>query len=226
MKNLILISLLLSSSAYSASKLDSKLDSLNIPSDKVTPLLSEENLISVNKRYSSLTNRHELTFSGSNNFNADSHMDTKKRSASYRYHINPKWSLGYRYSDYFNKLTAAGEKLYDEQKILPDSDYSLKSTEGFINYNTVYGKLRLTEDTIVYFDQYLALGYGKISLANGEAQMYTLDAGFAFWLGKNYSFRVGAKNELYRQQKINGDDDVHNVMGYLEFGYLFGGKTI
>ena len=123
-------------------------------------------------------------------------------------------------------MSGAGEKLFDEEKILPDTDYAIKSTEGFVNFNTVYGKIRLTQSTIVYFDHFVALGYGNVSLGNGEAQMYTADTGFSFWLGKKMSLRTGLKNEFYQQQKINGPENVHNAMGYLEFGYLFGGTKI
>ncbi len=221
----IIISLVFASfctSSFSASELENKLDALNIPSDKVTPLVSEEELVSVNGRYSSLNKRHEVTLLGANNFNADSHMDTKQVGATYRFHINSKWSVGARYTEYENKLSDAGKKLFDNSQLLPDSDFAIKSTDAFVNFNTVYGKLRLTKDTIVYFDQYISLGYGDIALANGETKMVSADLGFAFWLGKNASARVGVRNEFYEQQKLNGADDVHNAMGYVEVGYLFG----
>lgn len=204
------------------SDLSKKLESLNIPSDKVTPLVSQENMYVVTKRYSSLTNRHEVSFAGANNFNADSHLETQMVSGAYRYHLNSDWSFGARYNEYYNKLSASGEKLFENKELLPDTDYALKGTEAFVNYNTIYGKLRLTQDTIVYFDQYISLGYGTIALASGETQNFLVDLGFSFWIGKHMSARVGAKNEFYQQQRINGADDVHNVQGYLEFGYLFG----
>lgn len=226
MRFIILLGLVANScllfAATEKSDLSKRLESLNIPSDKVTPLVSEEKLYVVNKRYSSLTNRHEISFQGGKNFNADAHLESTLVSAAYRYHINSDWSLGARYSEYHNELSESGEKLFDDRKILPDSDYALKSSELFVNYNTVYGKLRLTKDTIVYFDQYISLGYGMISLANGETQNYIADLGFSFWIGRHMSARIGAKNELYRQQKLNGDKNVHNVQGYIEFGYLFG----
>ncbi len=211
---------------FAATGLEKKLESLNIPSDRVNPLVTEEKLYVVNKRYSSLTNRHELSLAGGRNFNADSHLDSSLASLAYRYHINSKWSVGIRYNEYYNKLSGSGEKLFDNRDLLPDSDFALKSTEAFINYNTIYGKLRVTKNTIVYFDQYISLGYGEISLATGETQNYIADLGFSFWIGKNFSARAGFKNEFYQQQKLNGSRDVHNVQGYLEFGYLFGRGTI
>ncbi len=219
-KFVVLVSFLFVSNLYAS--LESKLDSLNIPDDKVSPVISKDKLYIVNTRYSSLVNRHELTMGGSNDFLPDSHMDTKQFLATYRYHINSDWSLGLRYSSYSNKLTPAGEKLYEEKNLLPDSDYALKSTEIFGNYNLFYGKLRVSDKQVVYFDNYLALGFGEVELAQGNTSVYSADIGLAFWLGKNFSSRFGLKNEFYTQKKLDGETLTHNMMGYIEFGYLFG----
>lgn len=203
-----------------ADSLESKLDALNVPDDKVTGLLSEENLISVTGRYSSLNKRHEFSIKGANNFSSDSHIETKTAGINYRFHINSRWSLGTSYTEYENKLSSAGKKLFDDQRILPDSDFAIKSVDAFVGFNTVYGKLRLTEKQIVYFDHYISLGYGHIDLASGETQLYSADTGFAFWIGKKASFRIGAKNEFFRQKKITGNKNAQATMGYLEIGYL------
>ena len=112
------------------------------------------------------------------------------------------------------------KKLFDDQRILPDSDYAIKSVDGFINYNTVYGKMRLTEKRIVYFDHYLALGYGHIDLASAQVQQYTVDSGFSFWIGKHASLRLGVKGEFFREKKIQESQNTRNSMGYLEVGFL------
>jgi len=225
MKNFLIASLItvsFSSFAQSSSELELKLDALNVPDDKVTPVISEDKLYVVNTRYSSLINRHEIGLMGANNFTSDSHLTTQNVSGTYRYHINGKFGLGLRYSRFTNKLTSAGQKLFADKKILPDTDYALNSKEIFVNYNTIYGKLRLTEDSVVYFDQYASLGAGKIKLASGEKNVFSLDLGFAFWLGQHGSSRFGLKNEFYKQQQLSGARNVHNVVGYLELGYLFG----
>lgn len=229
MKKLLIVSLLISSLSHadtvkeqSKSDLESKLEALNIPSDKVTPTVSEDKLFAVNQRYSSLRQRFEFTMFGANNFNADSHLETTMSGATMRYHFNGKWSIGARYSEYFNQLSSAGKELFKNEKLLPDTDYAVKSSEGFINFNTVYGKLRLTEKTIVYFDHYISLGYGNIQLASEETQMYSVDTGLAFWIGNNFSSRFGLKSESYTQKKVKGSENVHNMMGYAEIGYLFG----
>lgn len=229
MKNLIYLPfLLLSFSLCAAEKndLSDKLDDLRVPNDKVTPLISQDKLYLVNQRYSSLINRHEFSFSGAHNFTSVSHMDSKQAGIQYRYHINPKWSVGLRYNNYFNELTPAGEKLFEDQKLLPDTDFALKSTSALLTYNTIYGKLRWTQDKVVYFDQYISLGYGDIELARGMQKLVSLDLGLAFWLGKNMSTRLGVNNEFYTQRQISGPTNIHNAMGYIEFGYLFGKGSI
>ncbi len=202
--------------------LDKKLDDLRIPTDKVTPTLSKDKLYIVNTRYSSLRNRHELTLGGANNFTADSHLEMQQATLSYRYHLNEDWSFGLRHVEYYNDLSDAGEKLFNDSKIVPDTDYALSSQEIFASYNTIYGKLRFNKDTVVYFDQYIALGYGEVKLESGEVGMGILDLGFAFWIGTNFSSRVGLKNEFYKQDQLSGSRNIHNAMGYLEIGYLFG----
>jgi outer membrane beta-barrel protein len=204
------------------SDLEKRLDALNIPDDQVVPMISEEKLFVVNTRYSSLVNRHELTLQGANNLTADSHLSTNQAALSYRYHINSKWSLGTRYSRYSNKLTNAGQRLFDDKQILPDTDFALNSQELFVSYNTIYGKLRWSETSVVYFDQYIALGGGKVELASGKNNMALVDLGLAFWIGKHMSTRVGIKNEFYNQAQLTGNRSMHNTMGYFEIGYLFG----
>ena len=228
MKNLLLgfsaISLMASGALYGQEnlELEKKLDALNIPDDKVTTVLSEDKFYIVNTRYSSLVNRHELTLQGANNFTADSHLSTQQTALSYRYHINSTWSLGARYTRYSNKLTDAGQRLFDDKKILPDTDYAKNGQELFVNYNTIYGKLRWTQDTVVYFDQYIALGGGKVSLASGPKNLAFVDLGLSFWLGSHMSARTGFKNEFYTQTQLSGPRSIHNGIGYIEFGYLFG----
>jgi len=223
MKRLICSILVLSSvSAMAKTDLEKKLDALNIPDDKVTPALSKDKLHIVNTRYSSLTNRHEVTMAGANNFVSESHLDTKQFFATYRYHINSTWSVGVKHSIYGNQLTDSGERLFKDKSLLPDSDFAFKSTELLGTYNGLYGKLRWNASQVVYFDQYVTLGYGDIDLESGPTKTYSVDVGLAFWIGKHMSSRIGVKNEFYKQTKLTGNETNYNGMGYIEFGYLFG----
>ncbi|MFT6071360.1 MAG: outer membrane beta-barrel protein [Bacteriovoracaceae bacterium] len=222
-KMITLFALFLSPLAFGAeTSLDKKLDDLNIPDDQVTPVLSQDNFYIVNTRYSSLINRHEIGVQGSHNLTADSHLDVKQISGSYRYHLNSKWSFGLRYNHYSNKLTQAGQRLLDDQKIVPDQDFAYNSQEIFATYNTIYGKLRWSSETVVYFDQFISVGGGQIELASGKSNHALVDLGLAFWIKKHGSMRVGVRNELYNQVKLSGENLKYNAMGYIEFGFLFG----
>jgi len=221
-KYITLVFLFSASKLMAQADLNKRLDDLRIPDDKITPIVSADKYYLVNERYSSLTNRHEVSMLGGHNFNAVSHLDNKQLGAAYRYHLDPRFSFALKYQVYQNQLTDAGKKLYDDQKILPDADYALKSTTLMVNMNTIYGKMRITEKQVVYFDQYVGIGYGDIDLARGLQKMINLDLGFAFWLGKNMSARIGLNNEFYEQRKLTGVENIHNAMGYIEFGYLFG----
>ncbi len=225
MKSLLLVLTYLLSVSINAADvpLEEKLNNLSIPDDRVSSVVSEDRLFVVNKRYSSLVNRHEVTILGANNFTPDSHLVSQQVGGTYRYHINSNWSVGGRYQKYYNELSAAGEKLFDDKRVFPDTDFALDSYEAFVNYNTIYGKMRFTSSTVIYFDQYVSLGAGKINLAGSEENLYSLDLGFSFWLGKHMSTRVGVRNEFYSQtQLFGGRRDIHNAVGYLEIGYLFG----
>lgn len=227
MKILITAFLIMGSFTVKASdELEKKLKKLNVPDNQVSPIVSKDKLYIINTRYSSLEKRHEIDFAGANNFMADSHLITRQTSLSYRFHYNEKWGAGLRYTNYYNELSDAGKTLFNRKDLLPDSDFAYKSTEAFINFNTMYGKLRYAKDSVVYFDQYISLGAGQVDLQSGGQNMGTLDIGFSFWLGKNYSMRAGLKNEFYQQRQLTGDRNIHNAMGYLSFGYLFGGRTI
>ena len=206
-----------------SSDLSKKLDSLRIPDDKVIPFIGKEQLYVVNTRYSSLLRRHEITLKGGNNFTSKNHLQNRDVALTYRFHISDRWSLGLRTTTYFNKLNSSGEALLRDKKILPDTDFAKNAQEIFVNYNTIYGKLRWSTDSVVYFDQYVALGGGQINLASGKEIIGSIDLGFAAWIGNNTSFRIGIKNEGHYQNLIReGRSFQYKSIGYLEIGYLFG----
>lgn len=219
---ILLLAFFVTSAAIAADSIEKKLEALNIPDDQISPTISRTKLFALNTRYSSLTNRHEASLMGANNFNADSHLESRQAALTYRYHINPKWGLGLRHTEYYNELSSAGEKLLDQSSIVPDTDYAKSSNEIFGTYNLFYGKMRMTQKKVIYFDQFVSLGMGKIELANGTTNMGTVDVGVAFWIGKHMSTRLGLKNEFYKQTTIDSEKSVHNANGYIEIGYLFG----
>ena len=220
---ILFLALFFSATAVASDSITKSLEALNIPDNQISPTISQDKIFVLNTRYSSLTNRHEASLSGGNNFTAPSHMESRSAGLTYRYHINPKWSVGLRHTEYYNDLNKSGKTLLSQKSLIPDSDFAKSSNEIFGGYNLFYGKMRMTQKTVIYFDQYVALGAGKIDLASGSTNMGLLDLGVAFWIGNHMSARIGVKNEFYQQTLIDGDQaTVHNANGYVEFGYLFG----
>jgi outer membrane beta-barrel protein len=93
-----------------------------------------------------------------------------------------------------------------------------------VEYNVFYGKFRLSTDTVLYFDTFVAAGVSDVELESGNTTGGVLDVGFAFWAGKNWSARAGLKNDWYNETLVTGEELNHNMIGYLSIGYLFGGN--
>jgi len=225
MKQLLIVTLaLISLTALAAtSPLEAELDGLAVPLDKAMVSTANDKLYSIQSRLSPLTNRHELGFIGGKNLNQDGTVDSTQWGGLYRYHINGKWGLGLNHFRMNNELSAAGKKLVNQQNVIPDRDYIKSQTDLVGEYNLFYGKMRLDLDQVVYFDQFWNAGVGQIELGRGTATAMIIDAGFAFWMGKMMSARIGLKNDFYKEQNLNGDTNVHNMIGYLSLGVLLGG---
>jgi len=214
---------LLSLSAIAApSKLESELEALAVPVDQALVSTTKDKLYSIQERFSPLTNRHEFGLVGGRNLNQDGSIDSTQLGGLYRYHINGKWALGLNHFRMNNELSAAGKRLVNEQNVVPDRDYIISQTDLVAEYNLFYGKMRLDLDQVVYFDQFWNLGAGQVELGNGSATALVVDAGFAFWMGKMMSARIGLKNDFYTEQNMNGNTNVHNMVGYLSLGILLG----
>lgn len=223
LKEKIAIILLLVSCGASAAKLESELSSLAMPADRGAVSIAKDKLYSVQSRFTPLGNRHEFALSGGKNVNQDGHLNSNQFGAMYRYHLNNSWSLGANFFKVNNTLSSSGEKLLNEKGVIPDRDYVKHQIDVMAEYNLFYGKLRFNMEQVTYFDQYISFGVGQVALGNGDTTAAIVDTGLAFWIGKNMSARMGLKNDFYKEENFNGSTNVHNMVGYVAFGYLFGG---
>ncbi len=228
MKQLLIVTLALMSfnsvAATSSSPLEAELNALAVPVDKAMVSTVNDKLYSIQARLSPLNNRHELGFIGGKNLNQDGSIDSTQWGGLYRYHINGKWGIGLNHFRMNNELSTAGKKLVNEQNVVPDRDYIKSQTDLVGEYNLFYGKMRLDLDQVVYFDQFWNFGVGQVELGRGNATAMVIDAGFAFWMGKMMSARIGLKNDFYKEENLKGDNNVHNMVGYLSLGVLLGGS--
>ena len=218
---LILIAALVSFSAIAQDRpLEAELDSLAMPTDKAMTSTATDKLVSIQSRYSPLRNRHEIDFSGGKNLNQDGHLSSNQWGGLYRYHITDRWAVGANYFKVNNELSSAGKKLVNDKGILPDRDYVKSQFDVMAEYNLFYGKMRFDMERVVYFDQYIGLGYGQVELGNSTTNATVLDIGVAFWVGSRGAVRLGLKNDFYTEKNLNGKTSVHNAVGYLALGVL------
>jgi outer membrane beta-barrel protein len=207
------------------SSLDEQLDQLKMPANQVPGAVSEDKLYSVQMRYVPLVKAHEVSLNGSKDFNSDGHLDANQVGLDYRYHFNDKWTLKVSYLKAFNKLNKSGEILLKNNKLVSDSDFLMSKADIGAEYNLFYGKFRFGTNSVFYFDQYIGLTAGMIELRRGATAVGGIDAGFAFWMGKSGSLRLGVHNNFYQETSGLGTKALtRNMIGYVSLGLLMGGK--
>jgi len=225
-----LLALLIGSVAFAATEsmvetrsLEDELRSLSLPSNQAPSGVSSEQLYAVQTRLAPLENRSEITITGAKNFTVDSFLVSQQVDAGYRYYLSSRWFVGASGSYVFNSLSGSGERLMNENKRLPDVAYTKYRADILAGYNLFYGKFRLTLDQVFYFDQYVAVGPGVVVQDLGTHPALVADVGFVFWFGRNFSFRVGAKDYLFHEDRRLSNGLANNVLGHVDFGYVFGG---
>jgi outer membrane beta-barrel protein len=207
--------------------LEDQLKMLSLPENQAPAAVSTEKLYSVQSRYNPLRGRSEVAVFAGMNLTADSFTQSQEVAVSYRYHLSDRWNLGLSGSYTFNALSTAGERLLAENQMLPDSVLVKNRADLLLGYNVFYGKFRLSMDQVLYFDQYVAVGPGLIRAEGAAGNPLTnatagvADIGFAFWMGQHTSVRLGFKNFVFREQRVNGSGLAHHMLGHLDVGYVF-----
>lgn len=224
---MILLSLLMSLASADDS-LQSKLSELALPENQ-TPagvsLVNAEKLYAVQTRYSNLSNRFETTIAGARNFNSSSFVNASQFELGLRYHFSNRMGVALSGTYALNSFTEETQALIREQGRIPDLAYVKYRASLLLSYNLFYGKFRLGSDSVAYFDQYVAAGPGFVSMQTGNAVAGVVDVGFAFWLGRNMSVRLGVKNEIYQQRTLFTSSTAYDLLGHVDIGYVFGEGT-
>lgn len=224
---IILLSILLGS-ALADDSLQSKLSELAIPENQ-TPagmsLQTSEKLYAIQTRYSNLARRFEVSLAGARNFNSSSFINAAQFELALRYHISNRVGLVLSGAYGTNSYTSETQTLIQEQNRIPDLAYVKYRTNLLMSYNLFYGKFRLGSDSVAYFDQYIAAGPGLVMMQTGNAFSGVVDAGFAFWLGRNASVRFGVKGDIYQQKTIYTSSTALDLLGHIDIGYVFGAGT-
>lgn len=183
---------------------------------------NREKMYAVQARYLPLRWKSEFTIGAASNVTGDSFIKTNQLEAGYRLHINDRWAAGFQYAWVDNELKSSEVgAVKTNNGALPDVPYAKSRADLTAEFNTFYGKFRWTAETVSYFDQYIALGAAQIEQNTGTSTGYVGDLGFAFWMGKWGSARVGMKDYYYREDYRSGPLWTHNLHAHLDLGYLF-----
>jgi hypothetical protein len=92
-----------------------------------------------------------------------------------------------------------------------------------LGYNTFYGKIRFAADSVTYFDQYVAIGPGIVGFSNGTSPAAVIDVGFAFWLGRSGSVRLGVQSEIFNEKRVKSSVLRNDAVAHLDIGMMLGG---
>lgn len=184
--------------------------------------VDSEKYYSVQSRYVPLRNRSEIDLNASQLLNGNGFLNTSQFGAAYRFHFNDNWNLSAHAAWMNNARSAAGDRLFSQEDILPDAAYLKNRYDLLLTRNLFYGKFRLTMDQVFYFDQFISLGGGYVNLDRNSSPEAVADIGFGFWMGRTGALRVGMKNYVYREQRRITASIVHDMNAYLELGLLLG----
>lgn len=161
----------------------------------------------------------------------DANYDTKNLGVFAEFHISNRWSLGARYTDSINTLTADGREALNAARAnqlsgngrnsdIHDIDYVKDSMLGTLSFYPLYGKLNLF-DSIVHFDVYTLAGYGVTNLSRGQSSTITGGLGFGIWWAQHLTSRIEARYQTYQDQVSSGQRRLHTVVGQISLGVLF-----
>ncbi|MBY0370736.1 outer membrane beta-barrel domain-containing protein [bacterium] len=206
-----------------APSLEDQLSALQTPGNQAPAGVTGEQLYAVQNRYVPLRFRHEFALGGGNNFTPDSFLISTSIDASYRFYLSDRWFVGLSGNYVFNDLTVSGKDADSILARVPDVTVVKYRGDLQLGYNLFYGKFRLSMDQVFYFDQYIALGPGIAVMDKGRSLAAVADVGLALWFGRNFDLRVGFKDYFFNELRSKTPGWGHNILGYVQAGYLFGG---
>lgn len=159
----------------------------------------------------------------------DSYVKTQAGGVQLEFHINPQWSLGFRYDKYNNVLTSEGEKVSDDANAalaqgnpakLPEINFPVNSQLGTISWYPIYGKLNIFDQAVSQFDVYVMAGAGSIKLdSEQKSSLFSMGTGVGLWLTQHITTRFEVLYQTY-EDKVYASDPRINLMS-LQFGIGF-----
>lgn len=160
----------------------------------------------------------------------NSYLNSQPLMGAVDFHINPRFSLGFRYAQYANQLSKEGQSQFEIARnaqqsgqldyTIPDLDLPKSSMMGMLSYYPIYGKLNFFDLSVVQFDLYLTGGYGQMDLKSGTTSTWTAGGGVGFWWNQYLSSRFEIRHQAYQDKVYTGTRDVGMIIGTFGIGLL------
>ena len=161
----------------------------------------------------------------------DSYVNTALGGVQADFHINPKFSLGVRYSKAFNSLTSEGDARFragqnTQAYSIPQISYPEETVMGVVNWYMMYGKMNFFDLRTIQFDLYSLAGYGQVKTTSiynnqsGTSGTWTAGGGIGFWISKHFTTRFELRYQNYADQVYSGSRDLNLIVGSFGIGVL------
>lgn len=218
MKSLILLlTSALALNAAAATDLSSEMSALGANKE----LMKKAKAIDPNNRIRVVQNREvdrtwrlELGLNYGTAAGGDPYVDTNLLGGTLDLHITPRFSVGARYYNANNSLSAEGKNVFrkneeqfaagDKSIRQPGLDYAKDMWMAIASVYPIYGKMNLFDKSVAQFDLYLLGGAGSVQLGSGSAPIYTAGGGVGMWLTQHFSSRLEARWQGYQDAPDNG----------------------
>ena len=168
----------------------------------------------------------------------DPYLSTQNIGGNLDLHINPLWSIGARYCDFYNELTSEGKRVYNDAQnrnnfgnpyVKPAVDYPMNSMLGVVSFYPVYGKLNMFDLGVAQFDIYVLGGYGQAQFRSedgdgawqsGSSPSWTAGGGVGLWLSQHFSSRLEVRYQAYQDKIYSGARDVDFIISTFSIGFI------
>ncbi len=162
----------------------------------------------------------------------DSYLSSQNLGAYLDFHINPNWSVGFRYNNFINNLTSEGSSVYtaalqQQQEHgggvqVPGIDSPENSELATLCWYPVYGKMNFFNSWVPHFDLYALAGYGKTQTLSGlSSDTFAGGMGIAIWLSQHFSSRLEVRYQSYQDSPFQDSTRRENlVIGQVSVGIL------
>lgn len=200
--------------------------------NKAKALNPEIETQSVQNRFINRTNRFEIASGLSNIFGGDSYNKSQNLGINVYYHLNPRFSVGAKYSYFFNSLTPEGQAMVDRASadaainpkdskfLFPQVIYPKSETLAMLNWYPIVGKLSLGDYGVLHFDTYFLAGYGSMQLSSGSSPAETLGVGVGFWSNSKITTRIEYRGQTYRAKYYDKEQNLTTSVASLQVGLI------